>query len=89
MGEYEHNKIQTLISFLFTLNAKTWGTDAVVEQRIRVSSRLVEQRLQRVQTLLQRRRGIVLGFAYIVRHTCIAFDSGRPPGKRVVPRGLT
>ena len=41
MGEYEHNKVQTLIAFLFTLNAKAWGTDAVVEQRIRVSSNRV------------------------------------------------
>ena len=37
MGEYEHNKIQTLLAFLFTLNAKAWETDVVVEQRIRVS----------------------------------------------------
>lgn len=37
MGEYEHSKLQTLIAVLFTLNGKAWGTDAVVEQRIRVS----------------------------------------------------
>ena len=38
MGEYEHNKIQTLIAVLFTVNAKLWRTDAVAEQRIRVAS---------------------------------------------------
>ena len=37
MGEYEHNKIQTLIAVLFNLNAKAWNTDAVVEQRIQVA----------------------------------------------------
>ena len=37
MGEYEHNKVQTLIAVLFTLNAKQWSTDAVVELRIQVA----------------------------------------------------
>ncbi len=37
MGEYEHNKIQTLIAVLFTLRAKEWSTDTVVEQRIQVA----------------------------------------------------
>jgi len=37
LGEYEHGKIQGLLFYLFTLNAKVWGTDPVVEQRIRVS----------------------------------------------------
>ena len=38
LGEYEHGKIQTFFSFVFTLNEESWGTDAVVEQRIRVTS---------------------------------------------------
>jgi len=38
VGEYDHSKIQTLIAFLFTLNEDEWATDAVVEQRIRISS---------------------------------------------------
>ncbi len=37
MGEYEHNKLQTLIAVLFTINAKLWKTNTVVEQRIRVT----------------------------------------------------
>jgi Uma2 family endonuclease len=38
VGEYDHAKIQTLLSTLFTVNEDAWGTDAVVEQRIRVNS---------------------------------------------------
>lgn len=38
MGEYEHNKLQTLIAVTFTLHANHWGTDTVVELRIRVAS---------------------------------------------------
>ena len=38
MGEYEHNKLQTLIAVLFTVNARLWHTDTVVEQRIRVTA---------------------------------------------------
>ncbi len=38
LGEYEHAKLQTLIAFLFTANEDDWGTDAIVEQRIRVNS---------------------------------------------------
>jgi len=38
VGEYEHGKIQGFIHFLFTLHQDAWGTDAVVEQRIRVKS---------------------------------------------------
>jgi Uma2 family endonuclease len=38
MGQYDHGKIQGLIHFLFTLNAKAWETDAIVEQRIRVAA---------------------------------------------------
>ena len=34
LGEYEHGKIQGLIFHIFTLHAKEWGTDPVVEQRI-------------------------------------------------------
>jgi Uma2 family endonuclease len=41
LGEYEHGKIQTYIAFLFTLNQKAWKTDAIVEQRIRVSANRV------------------------------------------------
>jgi Uma2 family endonuclease len=37
LGEYEHAKIQTLIAVIFTLNQKHWLTNAIVEQRIRVS----------------------------------------------------
>lgn len=42
-GEYEHAKIQSFISFLFTLKEEEeeWGTDAVVEQRIRVAANRV------------------------------------------------
>jgi len=38
LGEYEHGTVQGLIHFIFTLNEELWGTDAVVEQRIRVNS---------------------------------------------------
>lgn len=41
LGEYEHGKIQTLIAVLFTLNEKSWKTNTVVEQRIRVNSNRV------------------------------------------------
>jgi Uma2 family endonuclease len=34
VGQYDHGKIQSIIAFLFTLNAKDWQTDCVVEQRI-------------------------------------------------------
>jgi Uma2 family endonuclease len=38
VGEYSHAKIQSFIAHLFTLNEEEWGIDAVVEQRIRISS---------------------------------------------------
>lgn len=37
LGEYDHSKLQSLILFTFMLNAKRWGVDAVVEQRLRVA----------------------------------------------------
>jgi len=37
VGKYEHSKIQLLVSSFFAFNDDTWQTDAVVEQRIRVS----------------------------------------------------
>jgi Uma2 family endonuclease len=37
VGKYEHGKIQSLIATLFTNHEDEWGTDAIVEQRIRVS----------------------------------------------------
>jgi Uma2 family endonuclease len=37
LGNYDHAKIQSLIATLFENNAEAWHTDAVVEQRIRVS----------------------------------------------------
>jgi Uma2 family endonuclease len=37
VGKYSHSKIQGLIHFIFTQNKDAWGTDALVEQRIRVS----------------------------------------------------
>ena len=41
LGEYEHAKIQSFITFLFTLKEEEWDTDAVVEQRIRVAANRV------------------------------------------------
>jgi Uma2 family endonuclease len=41
LGEYEHGKIQGWIFHIFTLHAKEWQTDPVVEQRIRVSPKRV------------------------------------------------
>ena len=41
LGEYEHGKIQGWIFQIFNLHAKEWATDAVVEQRIRVSAERV------------------------------------------------
>ncbi len=41
VGEYDHGKIQGLLFYVFTLNAKAWNTDPVIEQRIRVSSNRV------------------------------------------------
>lgn len=41
VGEYEHGKIQGWIFHIFTLHAKEWATDPVVEQRIRVAPRRV------------------------------------------------
>jgi Uma2 family endonuclease len=41
LGEYEHGKIQGWIFQIFNMNGKTWGTDPVVEQRIRVAPRRV------------------------------------------------
>jgi Uma2 family endonuclease len=38
VGKYSHGKIQGLISYIFTQNKAAWGTDAIVEQRIRVSA---------------------------------------------------
>lgn len=37
LGEYEHGKLQGLMFTVFSLNGKAWGTDPVVEQRIRVT----------------------------------------------------
>jgi Uma2 family endonuclease len=37
VGTYDHAKIQLLIATLFEINGEAWQTDAVVEQRIRVS----------------------------------------------------
>jgi len=41
LGEYEHAKIQSFITFIFTLKEEEWDTDAVVEQRIRVAANRV------------------------------------------------
>ena len=41
LGTYDHGKIQVLLSVIFTLNGKAWGTDPVVEQRIRVRANKV------------------------------------------------
>ncbi len=41
LGEYEHAKLQTLIAVIFTNNERAWNTDAIVEQRIRVSPKRV------------------------------------------------
>jgi Uma2 family endonuclease len=38
LGEYEHAKLQHFIDVLFGNNEDDWGTDTVVEQRIRVNS---------------------------------------------------
>jgi Uma2 family endonuclease len=38
IGTYDHTKIQLLIATLFENNSEAWQTDAVVEQRIRVSA---------------------------------------------------
>ena len=38
VGEYSHAKIQGFITALFLANEERWGTDSVVEQRIRVNS---------------------------------------------------
>jgi Uma2 family endonuclease len=37
LGEYDHAKLQALINFVFMTHEDLWQTDAVVEQRIRVS----------------------------------------------------
>jgi Uma2 family endonuclease len=41
VGEHTHNFIQGLLYHLFTLNAQAWGTEAIIEQRIRISSNQV------------------------------------------------
>jgi Uma2 family endonuclease len=38
VGEHDHARTQTLITFLFASNEDAWGTETVVEQRIRVTS---------------------------------------------------
>jgi Uma2 family endonuclease len=38
VGEHTHNFIQGLLYYLFTANAEAWGTEAIVEQRIRIGS---------------------------------------------------
>jgi Uma2 family endonuclease len=38
LGEYEHAKLQGILSALFFSNEDTWQVDTVVEQRIRVNS---------------------------------------------------
>ena len=38
LGEYEHAKVQHFIDVLFGNHEDDWGTDTVVEQRIRVNS---------------------------------------------------
>jgi Uma2 family endonuclease len=37
LGEYEHARLQSLISALFVASEAAWGLESVVEQRIRVS----------------------------------------------------
>ncbi len=37
LGEYEHARLQTVLSAAFFGNEKLWGLKAVVEQRIRIS----------------------------------------------------
>ena len=37
LGEYEHGKLQGWLFYIFQMNRKAWGTDPVVEQRIRVA----------------------------------------------------
>jgi len=41
MGEFQHARIQNLIAFFLTLNEKSWSTQTIVEQRIRVAARRV------------------------------------------------
>ena len=41
LGEYDHAKIQSFILSTFAFNEDTWGTDTVVEQRIRVAAHRV------------------------------------------------
>ena len=41
VGTYDHGKIQVLLSYIFTLSARQWRTDPVVEQRIRVRNNKV------------------------------------------------
>jgi Uma2 family endonuclease len=38
VGEYDHGKIQTLFAVLFDNHEDEWGTDVIVEQRIRIGS---------------------------------------------------
>lgn len=38
LGEYEHAKVQSFVAQLFMKHEETWGTDVLVEQRIRVSA---------------------------------------------------
>lgn len=37
LGEYEHSRTQTWLAYFFTLHAKDWNVNALVEQRIRVA----------------------------------------------------
>lgn len=41
VGTYDHGKVQGWIVHIFTLHARQWGTDPVVEQRIRVRANQV------------------------------------------------
>ena len=41
LGEYEHARLQALLSAFFVVNEKRWSVKIVVEQRIRVSARQV------------------------------------------------
>ncbi|MDQ2925893.1 MAG: Uma2 family endonuclease [Acidobacteriota bacterium] len=38
LGEYEHAKLQHIISVIFGLNEDMWEADTVIEQRIRINS---------------------------------------------------
>lgn len=41
LGEFEHARLQTVLSALFYASEKRWGVTSVVEQRIRVAKNIV------------------------------------------------